>query len=42
MCTAVSAVSTAFEAALTALFLLLWLTVWPAWRLIPHRRVRSA
>jgi len=34
--TLVSVVSTVSGAVLTACFLLLWLTIWPVWRFLPH------
>ena len=31
-----SRITATVEAVLTALFLLLWLAIWPVWRLFPH------
>ena len=37
----VSALGIAMGAVITALFLLLWLTIWPAWKVIWQHRVRT-
>jgi hypothetical protein len=41
MRTLFDALATALGAFFTAMFLLVWLAVWPAWRLLPYARTRS-